>query len=91
MKVKIMKTTIKKTGNTTGSILPSKPVKEHNLTQAQSLRPEQDKDRIELTPAKPKYTLAELLAQCDLNSPSDASTILKDWENLVPVGKEIID
>lgn len=72
-------------------ILPSKTVKELNLTQGQSLRVEHNKDGIASTPVKSKYTLAELLAQCDLNSPSDASTILKDWENLVPVGKEIID
>ena len=91
MKVKIMKTTIKKIGNSTGSIIPSKPVKDLNMTQGPSLRLEHDKDHIASTPVKPKYTLAELVAQCDLNSPSDASTILKDWENLVPVGKEIID
>ena len=51
---------------------------------------EHDKDSVELTPVKQKYTLAELLAASDLNSP-DASQILKDWENLVPVGKEITD
>ena len=91
MKVKIMKTTIKKIGNSTGLILQSKPVRDLNQMQGPSLKLEHDKDGIPLTPIKPKYTLAELLAQCDLNSPSDASAILKDWENLEPVGKEIID
>ena len=86
-----MKTTIKKIGNSTGSIIPSMPAKDLNQTQGQSLKFEHDKDGIALAPVKPKYTLAELLAQCDLNSPFDASTILKDWENLEPVGKEIID
>lgn len=86
-----MKTTIKKIGKSNGLILPSKPVKDLNLMQGQSLRLEHDKDRIASAPVKPKYTLAELLAQCDLNSPADANATLKDWENVVPVGKEIID
>ena len=36
----------------------------------------------------PKYTLEELIAPCDPNPPPP---ILSEWENLVPVGREIID
>jgi antitoxin ChpS len=34
-----------------------------------------------------KYTLAELLAQCDINAPEHPEAI--EWERMPPVGKEI--
>ncbi len=36
---------------------------------------------------KPRYTLAELLAQCDPAAPEDPEERL--WDNLPPVGSEI--
>jgi len=37
---------------------------------------------------KPKYKLEDLLAQCDLDKP--VLPVLKEWDELVPVGREII-
>ena len=39
-------------------------------------------------PDKPRYTLAELLAQCDFDMPLSQED--KDWLNAKPVGKEIL-
>ena len=36
----------------------------------------------------PKYTLEELLAQCD---PTQPIPVLREWDEMVPVGREIID
>src|SRR5688572_5161930 len=36
---------------------------------------------------KPKYTLAELLAQCDPDAP--ASTEEQEWQDVEPVGREV--
>jgi hypothetical protein len=38
--------------------------------------------------ASKKYTLEELIAQCDLTKPPPAE--LLDWDNAAPVGREIL-
>jgi antitoxin ChpS len=38
--------------------------------------------------SKPKYALADLLAQCDLSA--EASSELREWDAAEPVGREII-
>lgn len=45
-----------------------------------------DKGRLIVEPQKPRYSLAELLAQCDPNAEiSEEDSI---WLNAIPVGKE---
>ena len=36
---------------------------------------------------KPKYTLAELMAQCDLTAPESAEE--REWQDTAPVGREV--
>ena len=36
---------------------------------------------------KPKYTLAELLAQCDPTAPESAEEC--EWQDMAPVGREL--
>jgi antitoxin ChpS len=48
-----------------------------------------DGNRLVLEPRpKPKYRLAELLAQCDLEAPAHLD--VKLWDELEPQGQEII-
>jgi antitoxin ChpS len=42
-----------------------------------------------VTQAKPKYTLEELIAQCDLDEPWSEEEL--EWTNAPSVGREIID
>jgi antitoxin ChpS len=39
--------------------------------------------------SRPKYTLAELVAQCDGNADPDA--VAREWEAAEPVGREVIE
>jgi antitoxin ChpS len=52
-----------------------------------------DGDRLIIDPkVKPRYTLDELLAQCDPNAPTNAAPISDEdraWSDLPPVGLEL--
>lgn len=37
--------------------------------------------------SKRKYTLAEMIAQCDLSAPSPADIV--EWDEMKPVGNEV--
>ena len=41
-----------------------------------------------LSPARPRYALKDLLAQCDFGKRSPRAET--DWQNAAPVGKEVI-
>ncbi len=47
-----------------------------------------DKGSIQIQPAAPRYTLAELLAKCDLSMPMSDED--RAWLNARPVGREIM-
>jgi len=83
-----MDLSIKKLGNSAGLILPSKLLRTLNLTIGSAVTAEQVKGRLILTPvAKPRYSLADLIAQCDLKAkpPKD----MQAWGAMRAVGKEI--
>jgi len=40
------------------------------------------------SPRKPRYTLAELLAQCDADAPHSEED--RDWIDSAPVGRELL-
>jgi antitoxin ChpS len=85
-----MKTTIRKIGNSAGTILPSAILKKLKLTEGDTVEVSEDGKRIVIEPSKsrPQYRLKDLLAQCDEEAmiPEDS----KDWENAPPVGGELI-
>lgn len=65
------------------------------ILEALSLKPNQQvgltitDGNLVITPrTKPKYTLAELLAQCDPNAPMSEEDFA--WENSPPMGEEVI-
>ena len=85
-----MKTHIRKIGNSAGAILPAILLKKLNLSDGDSIEINEDKNRIIITPytAKVKYSLKELLSQCDKNAPQ--SGIIEEWDNAIAVGREVL-
>jgi antitoxin ChpS len=83
-----MLTQVRKIGNSTGAIIPAYILKELNLTEGDQIDVRTEEGRIVMTPVtrKPKYTLAELVAECDLNAPINAD--LAAWDQAPSVGLE---
>jgi antitoxin ChpS len=38
---------------------------------------------------KPRYTLDELIAQCDLSAPISETELDREWLDLAPLGREL--
>jgi antitoxin ChpS len=69
--------------------LPKPSLERLNLRAGSRVRIEVDGDKVTLTPiAKPRYTLAELLANCDFSR--RVSREERAWLSSKPAGKEII-
>ena len=83
-----MKTSIRKIGNSAGMILPAVILKKLHLAEGDEIEISENGRQIVITPKKnrPKYTLKELLAQCDLDAPMPEAT--KEWDEVKPVGRE---
>ncbi len=83
-----MKTNIRKIGNSAGLILPAVILKKLNLSEGDEIQISEKENQIVITPTKikPKYTLKELLAQCDLNAPMPE--VVKEWDDIQPIGRE---
>ena len=83
-----MQTLVRKIGNSTGTIIPASLLKKLNLKEGDRVDIQDDNGRIVIIPIriKPKYTLAELLAQCDETAPMPQE--LMDWDNTSEVGNE---
>lgn len=85
-----METSIKKLGNSAGILLPSALMKSLNLSVGQSVQIEPVDGNLLVKPKGAKrYTLQELMSQCDLNAPMPET--LEAWENMIPVGLEVHD
>ena len=82
-----MRIIIKKWGNSAGMVIPGVVMKELGLQTGQSMEASVENNQLVLTPITRRYTLDELLAQCD----PDAPTITEDdiWGQDKPVGNEI--
>ncbi len=82
-----MRIIIKKWGNSAGMVIPGVVMKELGLQPGQSMEASVKNNQLVLTPIARRYTLDELLAQCD----PDAPTITEDeiWGHDKPVGNEI--
>lgn len=82
-----MEVVLKKMGNSTALIVPPTVLRDLGLSVGHALNLETTADRkIVLTP-KRKYTLAEMIAQCDLSAPPPAD--MADWDTMKPEGGEV--
>jgi len=74
-----------------GSIMMSVPrafLDQLHLHAGSQVEIEVDHGRLIVEPAKPKYTLEELLSQCDTTA--DMSTEEREWLDDGPVGRELL-
>jgi antitoxin ChpS len=86
----IMKTSIRKIGNSAGAILPAPLLKKLRLRLGDDISIREEGMRIVIEPAKTrrKYKLQDLVAQCSPNAP--LANDLHAWENAPLAGEEMI-
>ncbi|MFT0546362.1 AbrB/MazE/SpoVT family DNA-binding domain-containing protein [Allopusillimonas ginsengisoli] len=81
-----METTLRKFGNSIGLVIPKALRESLGLVEGQSMTIEQSGDGFILRQAKRRYTLDELLAQCDPAAPMPAA--LAEWDDAPVIGGE---
>lgn len=83
-----MEVKIQQWGNSAAIRLPATVLKQMSLASGDVLSLDVTGEAITLKPAraKPRYKLADLMAQCDLNAPEPAD--LAAWNSMQPVGRE---
>lgn len=82
-----MRITIKKWGNSSGMVIPNVVMKELNLRPGQSVEARVSNNQLILTPISRRYSLDELLAQCDMNATELSEQDV--WGKSTPAGDEI--
>ncbi|EGI42575.1 toxin-antitoxin system, antitoxin component, AbrB famil [Escherichia coli TA280] len=82
-----MRITIKKWGNSSGMVIPNVVMKELNLRPGQSVEAQVSNNQLILTPISRRYSLDELLAQCDMNATELSEQDV--WGKSTPAGDEI--
>ena len=82
-----MRITIKRWGNSSGMVIPNVVMKELNLRPGQSVEAQVSNNQLILTPISRRYSLDELLAQCDTNATELSEQDV--WGKSTPAGDEI--
>ncbi|UEO42577.1 type II toxin-antitoxin system ChpS family antitoxin [Escherichia coli] len=82
-----MRITIKRWGNSSGMVIPNVVMKELNLRLGQSVEAQVSNNQLILTPISRRYSLDELLAQCDMNATELSEQDV--WGKSTPAGDEI--
>ena len=82
-----MRITIKRWGNSSGMGIPNVVMKELNLRPGQSVEAQVSNNQLILTPISRRYSLDELLAQCDINAAELSEQDV--WGKSTPAGDEI--
>ncbi len=82
-----MRITIKRWGNSSGMVIPNVVMKELNLRPGQSVEAQVSNNQLILTPVSRRYSLDELLAQCDMNAAELSEQDV--WGKSTPAGDEI--
>jgi antitoxin ChpS len=82
-----MELSIQKWGNSAAVRLPSTLLSQLGVALGDRLSAEMQPEGLVLRPARKSYSLADLMAQCDLKAapPADAA----NWEAVQPVGQEV--
>ena len=82
-----MRITIKRWGNSAGMVIRNIVMKELNLQPGQSVEAQVSNNQLILTPISRRYSLDELLAQCDMNAAELSEQDV--WGKSTPAGDEI--
>lgn len=81
-----MELSVQKWGNSAAVRLPTELLGLLNVKPGDKLCVKVQPDGVLLKAARPAYSLAELVAQCDPSAPEPAD--MADWLNMKPVGRE---
>ena len=81
-------TTLRKVGGSVMMTVPPAMLEQLNLAAGATVGLDVEAGRLIVQPSKPKYTLEELLGQC--NGPQELTDEDREWLNSPPVGREII-
>ena len=81
-----MKLNIQKWGNSAAIRLPSTLLAQLGAKVGDVFDVDASSNQVILRVAKPRYTLEELLAQCDPDAPPPD---LKEWDAMKPAGQEV--
>jgi antitoxin ChpS len=82
----VMELKIQKWGNSAAVRLPAVLLEQMRASVGSSLNADVRQDGVLLTPARRKYSLEDLVAQCDKNAPFPAD--MAAWGEVKPVGRE---
>ena len=84
-----METSVRSIGNSKGAVIPAQLLKELDINLGDKLDANAENGKLIFSPvsSKPKYTLSELLAQCDESAPMPNELV--EWNESQPVGNEI--
>ncbi len=82
----MMRTTIRKIENANGIIIPPHLLQKLGLKTGDKVNVDVQDGQIVIIKANPKYTVEELLEQCDPDAP--LSEEVKEWVQMKPVGRE---
>lgn len=79
--------TLRKVGGSMMVAIPPVVLDQLHLEAGATLSIDLDGDHLVLRPERPRYTLDELLSQCDFSQPRSQED--EEWINVRPVGREI--
>ncbi len=79
---------IQKQGNSAGVLVPASMLKAMNIGVGSDIVLNMTNDGLLIVPAKKRFTLEQLIAQC--NPKGKIPTDLQLFETALPVGKELI-
>ena len=82
-----MELSIQKWGNSAAVRLPSTLLSQLGVALGDRLNAEIQPEGLVLRPARKSYSLADLMAQCDLKAAPPAD--VANWESAQPVGQEV--
>lgn len=82
-----MELSIQKWGNSAAVRLPSTLLSQLGVALGDKLNAEMQPEGLVLRPARKTYSLAVLMAQCDLKAAPPVE--VADWEGTVPGGQEV--
>nr|MDT0251536.1 AbrB/MazE/SpoVT family DNA-binding domain-containing protein [Endozoicomonas sp.] len=85
-----MNTTIRKIGNSSGAIIPSELLRRMNLQEGDAITISEERNSLVITKARPRprYTMDELMAQCDTEAAMPEE--LSEWDSMPPAGDEVL-
>lgn len=81
-----MELSVQKWGNSAAVRLPTELLGMLKVSLGDKLSVNVQPEGVLLKAARPKYSLAELVAQCDTSAPEPAE--MAAWSNVKPVGRE---